>query len=203
MAQLAQREAEDPVRVRPLLGDIRQAGADCQAFIQRMLAFTRVSRSERRLTDLGVLIQDTIDLFQQSTERQPLITTELPQSPRTLAVDPVLIRHALFNLLANAAQANAPGAEIRVRLQTVTGADGRAGWSLQVIDQGPGFSDEVREKLFTPFFTTRPSGTGLGLAVVQHVAALHDGNASGDNRPGGGAVFALWLPTTADPERTP
>jgi signal transduction histidine kinase len=201
MAQLAQREAEDPVRVRQLLGDIRQAGADCQAFIQRMLAFTRVSRSERKPTDLAVLIHDTIDLFQQSTDRHPTISTEPPQSPLTLELDPVLIRHALFNLLANAAQANPPGGEIRVRLQAAIGADGRAGWSLQVIDQGPGLSDAVREKLFTPFFTTRPNGTGLGLAVVQHVAALHDGEASGGNQPGGGAVFALWLPGTPNPDR--
>lgn len=203
MAQLAEREAEDPVRVRQLLGDIRQAGVDCQAFIQRMLAFTRVSRSERKPTDLGVLIHDTVDLFQQSTDRHPAITAELPPAPLILALDPVLIRHALFNLLANAAQANPPGGEVRVRLQAATGTDGRAGWSLRVIDQGPGLSDEVREKLFTPFFTTRPSGTGLGLAVVQHVAALHDGWASGENQPEGGAVFALWLPSTADPERAP
>ncbi len=197
MAQFAQREADDPVRVRQLLGDIRQAGNDCQAFIQRMLAFTRVSRSERKPTDIGLLIHDTIDLFQQSTDRHPVITTELPQSPLILDIDPVLIRHALFNLLANAAQANAPGGAIRVRLQPAIGADQRSGRTLAVIDQGPGLSEEVREKLFTPFFTTRPSGTGLGLAVVQHVAALHDGSASGENQPGGGAVFALWLPTIA------
>jgi two-component system sensor histidine kinase HydH len=55
---------------------------------------------------------------------------------------------------------------------------------------------DTPKKLFTPFFTTRATGTGLGLAVVQHVAILHEGEATGDNHPDGGAIFALWLPVT-------
>jgi signal transduction histidine kinase len=193
MAQLAEREADDPVRVRQLLGEIRRAGKDCHAFLQRMLAFTRVSRSERRLTEVTALVRDTIALFQQSTDRHPAVATDLP-SPVTLDIDPVLVRHALFNLLANAGQVNPPDGTITVQLKPAAGLDRRPGWSLAVIDQGPGLTDAVQEKLFTPFFTTRPTGTGLGLAVVQHVAILHEGEATGGNYPGGGAIFALWLP---------
>jgi signal transduction histidine kinase len=193
MAQLAEREADDPVRVRALLGEIRRAGKDCHAFLQRMLAFTRVSRSERRPTEVTALVRDTIALFQQSTDRHPAVATELPP-PVTLEIDPVLVRHALFNLLANAGQVNPPGGTITVRLQPAAGPHHSPGWSLVVIDQGPGLTEAVRAKLFTPFFTTRPTGTGLGLAVVQHVAILHEGEVSGENHPGGGAIFALWLP---------
>jgi signal transduction histidine kinase len=196
MAQLAQREADDPVRVRQLLGEIRQAGSDCHAFLQRMLAFTRVSRSERRPTDLASLVRDTIALFQQSTDRHPAVVADLPDGPSTLDCDAVLIRHALFNLLTNAGQANPPGGAITVRVQPADGPGRVPGWSLAVIDEGPGLPDTVRAKLFTPFFTTRPEGTGLGLAVVKHVAILHDGEISADNRPEGGAVFALWVPLT-------
>jgi signal transduction histidine kinase len=195
MAQLAEREADDPVRVRHLLEEIRRAGKDCHAFLQRMLAFTRVSRSERRPTEVTALVRDTIALFQQSTDRHPAVATELPP-PVTLDLDPVLVRHALFNLLANGAQVNPPDGTITVRLQPANGPERRPGWSLAVIDQGPGLTAAVREKLFTPFFTTRPTGTGLGLAVVQHVAILHEGEATGDNHPDGGAIFALWLPLT-------
>ena len=193
MAQLAEREADDPARVRELLGEIRRAGKDCHAFLQRMLAFTRVSRSELRPTEVTALVLDTIALFQQSTDRHPAVVTELPP-PVTLDIDPVLVRHALFNLLANAGQVNPPDGTITVQFQPATGPERRPGWSLAVIDQGPGLTEAVREKLFTPFFTTRPTGTGLGLAVVQHVAILHEGEATGDNHPGGGAIFALWLP---------
>ncbi|MCB1790111.1 MAG: histidine kinase [Gammaproteobacteria bacterium] len=194
MAQLAEREADDPVRVRELLADIRQAGADSHAFLQRMLAFTKVSRFERKPTEMSNLIEETIALFQQSTDRHPAITTELSTSSLMLDLDPVLIRHALFNLLSNASQVNAPDGRITVRLRQSTGPDMRRGWSLEVGDEGPGLSKEVQDKLFTPFFTTQPSGTGLGLAVVQHVAMLHDGRATGENQSHGGAVFALWIP---------
>lgn len=201
MAQLAEREADDPVRVRELLADIRQAGADSHAFLQRMLAFTKVSRFEHKPTEMTNLIEQTIALFQQSLKQHPTIHTEFPLSPLVLDVDPILVRHALFNLLSNAAQFNPPGDRITVRLIQKTGPDTRPGWSLEISDQGPGLSKEVQEKLFMPFFTTQPSGTGLGLAVVQHVAMLHDGRATGENRVGGGAIFALWLPqrpTTQD-----
>ena len=195
MAQLAEREADDPARARQLLGEIQRAGKDCHAFLQRMLAFTRVSRSERRPTEITALVRDTIALFQQSTDRHPAVATELPP-PLTLDLDPVLVRHALFNLLANAGQVNPPAGTITVRLRPATGPERRPGWSLAVIDQGPGLTAAVRDKLFTPFFTTRSTGTGLGLAVVQHVAILHEGEATGDNHPDGGAIFAIWLPET-------
>ena len=139
------------------------------------------------------LVRDTIALFQQSTDGHPEVACDLPE-PLTLDLDPVLLRHALFNLLANAAQVNPPGAVITVRLQPAMGPERVPGWSLAVIDQGPGLTEAVRERLFTPFFTTRTTGTGLGLAVVQHVAMLHGGEASADNQPGGGAIFAVWLP---------
>ena len=193
MAQLAEREAEDPARVRHWLGEIRQAGQDCHAFLQRMLTFTRVSRSESRPTEVVALVRDTIALFQQSTDRHPEVACDLPEA-LTLGLDPVLVRHALFNLLANAAQADPQGGVIEVRLHPWPGPEGQPGWSLEVADRGPGLAPAVQARIFTPFFTTRPSGTGLGLAVVQHVAMLHGGEATGANRPEGGALFAVWLP---------
>ncbi|MCA1790746.1 MAG: hypothetical protein LC667_13070, partial [Thioalkalivibrio sp.] len=71
MSQLAEREAEDPARVRQLLHEIRQAGSDCHAFVQRMLAFTRLSRSVRQSSDVTALVRDTIALFEQSNRGHP------------------------------------------------------------------------------------------------------------------------------------
>ena len=68
------------------------------------------------------------------------------------------------------------------------------GWKLAVRDRGPGLSDEIIKKIFTPCFTTRAEGTGLGLPVVQHVVILHEGQITVGNAPDGGAEFALWLP---------
>ena len=67
-------------------------------------------------------------------------------------------------------------------------------------DRGPGLSSEVTDKLFTPFFTTRADGTGLGLSVAQHIAILHGGTIKAENREDGGARFTIWVPQSLDSE---
>lgn len=197
MAQLAERSADDPDRTRSLLADIRRAGEDCRTFVRRMLDYTRISRSERQPVEMKGLIGETIALFQQSSTHRR-VETELPIEPVILNVDPILVRHALFNLLSNAAQASEPETMITVRLATETVGD-RDGWSLSVIDQGRGIPSAIMEQIFVPFFSTRAEGTGLGLPVVQHVAVLHGGRVAAANRPEGGAIFTIWLPV---PEET-
>lgn len=194
LAQLAEREPGNPPRTRELLTEIRRAGEHCRGFVQRMLDFTRIARCERQRTDLGTLVADTLSLFGQTSASAAKVNFEPPGEPATLDVDPVLIRHALFNLLTNAAQAN-PGGPIEINLRRDTGTS-EPGWILAVCDHGPGMTREVMERLFTPFFTTRAGGTGLGLAVVQHIATLHGGSVTAANQPSGGACFTIWLPET-------
>ena len=67
-------------------------------------------------------------------------------------------------------------------------------------DTGPGLSDEVAGKLFDPFFTTKSSGTGLGLAIVARIVEVHGGQIVVSNRPEGGAVFTLQLPSVVSKE---
>ena len=123
--------------------------------------------------------------------------SELPDFAPSLDVDPILIRHAVFNLLTNATQASPPEGTITVSLYPETQQwDNAPGWCIAVSDEGSGLSDKVKDKIFTPFFTTRAEGTGLGLPVVQHVAILHEGRISAANNEGSGALFALWLPVT-------
>jgi signal transduction histidine kinase len=197
MAQLARRHADDAARTRQLLDEIVQAGKHCHAFVKRMVEFTKISRSEYRSTELRKLIEDTIILFRQSANPCPPVVPEFPDTPATLEVDPVMIRHAVFNLLSNAAQANTKAGDgtVTVRLsREIREKDRMPGWSISVEDRGPGLSEDIQKRMFTPFFTTRPEGTGLGLPVVQYVASLHDGSISASNNPDGGAHFRLWLP---------
>ncbi len=195
MAQLAEREADDPTRSRELLNQIRRAGEHCRMFVSRMLQFTRVSRMERAPTNAAALVRDTVSLFLQSAEVKPTIDLNLPEPGPTLEIDPVLVRHALFNLISNAAQAIDENGTISVSLsESARKDDGEPGWRLSVADTGHGLTKDVHEKLFSPFFTTRKTGTGLGLPVVQHVAFLHGGDVTAQNRSAGGADFAIWLP---------
>lgn len=111
---------------------------------------------------------------------------------RTLTI---LLRHALFNLLANAGQAMGGEGHVLVTLlPACSDADRDPAWLLSVEDEGPGIAPEVLDHLFTPFFSTRAEGTGLGLPVVLHAALLHGGRVDVTNRSEGGARFAIWLP---------
>lgn len=195
MAQLAEREADDPVRTRELLAEIRRAGTDCRSFVRRMLEFSKVSCFESKPTPLAALIDDTVLMFRQTEARHLPVEIQLPDRPPELTIDPILVRHALFNLLQNAAQATSGDAAIAIRLaESADPATGAPGWALSVADRGCGIAPEALDRIFVPFFTTRSDGTGLGLPVVQQVALLHDGHVTAANRPAGGAEFTLWLP---------
>ncbi|PKO90107.1 MAG: histidine kinase [Betaproteobacteria bacterium HGW-Betaproteobacteria-12] len=197
LAQLAEREADVPVRVRELLGEIRSAGADCRAFVKRMLVFSKVSSFEGKPTEMAALIEETVLLFRQAESRHLPVTIDLEEVAAVITVDPVLIRHALFNLLLNAAQATDGDGEIRITLRREDDPErGLPGWTLAVTDHGRGMAPAVLEKVFVPFFTTRSDGTGLGLPVVQHVVLLHNGQITAHSEPGRGTRIAIWLPGT-------
>lgn len=195
LAQLAQREADNPARTRELLAEIRHAGQDCHAFIASMLRFAKVSKFDCHSTDMAQVVNETVLMFRQTIRRQIQVELVLPDQPVVLMADPILLRHALFNLLANAAQATEGDGVIVISLQAQPHPEtGAPGWRLAVRDHGKGIAPEILDKVFTPFFTTRHEGTGLGLPVVQHVALLHQGFVSVENFPEGGTQFAVWLP---------
>ncbi len=194
LAQRAEKQTDNPQRVKELLGEIRQAGEHCSGFVKRMLDFTRMSHSEPQATDLAALARETIAFFRQTVGELPEIVFAAPEDGEEsmLQADPVLLRHALFNLIHNATQAD-PQGPITVSLVQAQ-REGLDGWELVVADHGPGLSAEAAKKLFTPFFSTRTGGTGLGLSVAQHIVILHGGSIHAGANPGGGARFVIWLP---------
>ncbi|MCF8199023.1 MAG: histidine kinase [Sulfuritalea sp.] len=198
LAQLAERGVDDPIRTRELLGDIRSAGEDCRAFVKHMLEFSKVSCFESKPTSIAELIEDTVLLFRQTEDHHLPVEVKLPDKPVMMTIDPILVRHALFNLLVNAAQATTDGSAIVITLEPEDDPTrGISGWSLAVNDHGRGMTPEVMEKIFVPFYTTHSDGTGLGLPVVQHVALLHDGQVNVDSQPGHGTRIAIWLPESS------
>jgi signal transduction histidine kinase len=103
-----------------------------------------------------------------------------------------MVRRAILNLVLNALDVMPSGGTL-----TLGATDDQRGVSISVGDSGPGMSEEARRRAFEPFFTTKPGGTGLGLAIVYRVAEAHGGQAAGENRPGGGAIFTLTIPHPA------
>ncbi len=105
----------------------------------------------------------------------------------TAHADRSQLHRALLNLAKNAVAAAGPSGQVVLAARGERGT--RVAWEIR--DSGPGVSDEIRDKIFTPFFTTRERGTGLGLAFVQEIARDHGGAVSVDRAPEGGARFTF------------
>jgi signal transduction histidine kinase len=131
---------------------------------------------------VAALLDEIADISRPATGG-PALTVECEPGLAALA-DRAQLRRALLNLAKNAVAA--AGASGRVVL-AARAAQARIEWEIR--DSGPGVPDEIRDKIFTPFFTTRERGTGLGLAFVAEIARAHGGTVTVDRAPEGGARF--------------
>jgi signal transduction histidine kinase len=95
----------------------------------------------------------------------------------------------MINLLKNAAESGSAQDAIEVGVRSVG-----EGWMIEVADRGTGLSDDVLRDALIPFYSTKPSGTGLGLTLCREIVEAHGGRLSIANRTGGGAMIGLWLP---------
>ena len=120
------------------------------------------------------------------------LTIELPEKPLPLLGNQHALCGALMNLLQNSLQAVGQGA--KVRLAMAVSGDNSSLLIISVCDNGPGVPPQLLPDLFEPFITGRPEGNGLGLAVVQAVAASHQGTVAYQRAEKGGACFTLSLP---------
>jgi len=156
--------------------------------------------TSRTIAARGVLAE-VRDLVQVEARRRRLhIDVQIDGDP-TVHADHTLLVQALLNLVLNAAQATTPGGRITLRARQWR-MQGRAGAVLVVDDRGHGLSAENRRKLFTPFFTTKTGGTGLGLSSCRRIASELGGRLDLRPRHRGGARALLLLPAGAPVDST-
>jgi two-component system sensor histidine kinase PilS (NtrC family) len=185
---------------RRLMEIVLREASRLDQLVSQFLAFARPAPLVRRRVDLAELLEETLAVF----VHDPLagrLRIDREASPAAVEGDPDQLRQVLWNLLANASQAMAgEGAPARgERIRVACGADPEGGGWLEVEDDGPGMAPRVRERLFLPFFTTKPSGTGLGLATVHRIVDAHGGAISVESAPGRGARFRVRLPRGSAP----
>jgi signal transduction histidine kinase len=175
-------------RLRLLLGEV----ARIEQTVQGLMDFARTPPPARTPHDLRAVVGAAVELAQGRAEAKSVAVRYAP-APDALpaSVDRDQLLSLLTNLLFNAIDAAPAGGEVEVTTATAPGGTIR----VTVADTGPGIDPAVAGRLFDPFATTKPTGTGLGLTVARRVARDHGGTLTAANRPGGGACFTLTLPS--------
>ena len=167
-----------------------------EEILSDFLRFARVSDLTVAPADINALLQEMIDFHAPKAQAmQVLVRHDLPPAIPQVQLDIDLFKQAFLNLFLNALQAMPNGGEMIVR----TRCDGK-NVLINVIDTGPGMSRETMAKIFKPFFSTRPSGSGLGLPTTKKIIEAHQGKLLVDSEPGKGTAFTIVLPVaTAKP----
>lgn len=167
--------------------------------IRDLLDFSRKDELNLSRVEPAALVRHAVEVARAEFDGEVTLClgTDLPQ----LSADEVRLRQAVINLVRNACEAvrDVPdgAGRVTVTAQAEAGAEGRpAEWvSVSVADNGPGVADGLRPKIFLPFFTTKETGTGMGLPHVHKTVTAHGGDVTLIPTPGGGATFRLRLPT--------
>ncbi|WEF27935.1 two-component system sensor histidine kinase ZraS [Klebsiella aerogenes] len=162
--------------------------------VSELLELVRPAHLHYQPIDLNELIRHSLQLVSQDAQSRDieLQFTARPELTR-IEADADRLNQVLLNLYLNAMQAIGRGGVISV---SVSEAD-RQRVKIVVADSGKGMTAEELQAIFTPYFTTKADGTGLGLAVVQNIIEQHGGTIRAESQPGAGAIFTLWLPVDA------
>ena len=156
-------------------------------FMKRFADVVRLPPPRKQETDVGQLVRGTLRLLEaEATAKNVRIHTQLEDSAEQFRMDPGQMEHVLLNVMRNALEAIGTDGEIRVLGQTHNGH-----YTLIVEDSGPGFSAEVRQNLFLPFYTTKQDGQGIGLTLVGEILDAHGFEFSLDAIPSQPTRFSI------------
>jgi signal transduction histidine kinase len=160
----------------------------------RLLAFGRPGLHERRVQDVRPLIQRAVKMVQEQSQRKNVpIAMETGGEPMEADVDGLQVEQVLLNLLLNAVEASPGGRPVRVQAAIQQGVI-----RIAVSDEGPGIAESIREHVFDPYFTTKETGSGLGLSVSREVVSHHSGELTFESN-GRVTTFVLRLPARREP----
>ena len=168
--------------------------ANLKAIVGRFSDFAKMPPPQFETVDLNETLRRAVRLFeaQLNAPGRPPITPEVlcDDNVGSVRADPEQLHGALRNLMLNAIDAMPAGGTLTLRTRRQNGAV-----LLEISDTGEGLTPEERERLFTPYYTTKQNGTGLGLAIVQSVVSDHGGRISVESERGRGTTFRIELPT--------
>lgn len=181
---------------QPLVGVLEEEANRLNRIVEDLLGFARPTAPALSPVELPRVVEECV---QVAVAGRPGVRVECSQQGQVPEVwaDELLVRRAFLNLALNAVQAMPQGGLLRTHVRHTPGPP--EGVEVHFTDTGPGIAPKLRARVFEPFFTTRATGTGLGLALVQRIVCAHTGRVELDCPPSGGTTFRVWLPLRPEP----
>ncbi len=164
--------------------------------VQTLVDFSRPVELQLREQDLRRIVSGVLMLASAELETHNVrVYSHMPDRPIITKVDADLIKQAILNVVLNGAQAMGQGGDLNVTLRE----EGRMA-AIEISDSGSGIPDDIREKIFDLYFTTRKDGSGIGLAMTYRILQLHNGSIDVQSEQNIGSTFTLKLPLQASAE---
>jgi two-component system NtrC family sensor kinase len=201
-AQLTRNNLGENVEAQNSLDIISEQTKKITKIIQQLLGFARKKRPEQNRLNVNHLIVTTLDLLDYQIQGQGVsVTRRLEDNLPLLKADPDLLQQVFLNLILNSLQSMPMGGSLQIStslrriLREGLEYGERDYVEVCVEDTGTGMDEETLKNLFTPFFTTKERGTGLGLIVTQGIVQEHGGWIDVKSQVGQGSIFTVYLPT--------
>jgi two-component system sensor kinase FixL len=181
--------------IREMLGDIIADGRRASDVVRGIRGMVKKKQVERRSVDLNEIVMDALRMASpDAVLRSCQLETSLDANVPAIDGDPIQLQQVLLNLVINAfdAMRDTPPSKRKVVIATKSNGDGTVRTSVR--DHGAGISEDMRDRLFDPFFSTKSEGLGMGLAIVRSIIEAHGGTITAENVNDGGARFEFVLP---------
>lgn len=185
-----QARAVDDFRLTTLLAILEEEATRMNDIVGDLLDFARPVTAALRPEDIAPIVAEAVETAAKEALGPVEVERDVDEPLPEVPIDARLLRQAILNVALNAVQALGPrGGKLSVRMARDDGAV-----RIEIADDGPGIASELAERVFEPFFTTRASGTGLGLTVVKRIVDVHRGETALRSAPGLGTTFVIRLP---------
>ena len=195
-ANLLERDLDVDDPSRRLVRKITEGVARLNRIVTSLLSYTRPLKLNTHSVNVCDVVEEAAAFFEIDLERNPkdiAITRSYPETPVVCHVDTEQFQQVILNLLLNATQAMPESGTISLEISQSTTGDAKYA-TLRVGDDGVGIPEDAQERLFTPFFTTKEDGTGLGLATSKKIIEAHGGHIRVESKADEGTDFYVDLP---------
>jgi signal transduction histidine kinase len=180
-------------KVKKILGQVQSASNKIESVIRRVMDFSKPSEPKLILTDINQPVEEAINLSSVTLRKSGIkIEKDLARNLPLCRVDPLLIEEVILNLITNATEAmkNMGGDKIL----GVTSSMEKNSVLVRVSDSGPGVTQDIKGKIFDPFYTTKNGSTGIGLSLSHRIISDHGGTLRIFTSKWGGAEFVIEIP---------